>query len=273
MKLISKILHQNFSNSACAFIPFITAGYPNIDLTIETIIALDQEGADLIELGIPYSDALADGPLIQEASKVAIEGGINIDKIFHILRYLDKKIKTPIIIFTYYNPILVRGLDLFISEISKMGVKGLIVPDLPLEESDYVIDLCNFYDVELVLFISPTSSYQRIHNIANKSPGCLYLVSSTGVTGIRDSIDSTVLGLSKSVYSYHNKMIMIGFGISSPIQVRKILESKQHIHGIVVGSAFTRIFSKYVDDNTFDLISSIKVFCRSMKESTFFDSI
>lgn len=262
MKLISKTLHNNFNKRVCSFIPFITAGYPNIELTIESIIALDQEGADIIELGVPYSDALADGTLIQEASKVALEAGVDIDKVFDIVRYLYKKISTPLIIFTYYNPILVRGLDVFINEISELGIKGLIVPDLPIEECGYIIDLCDFYDVELISFISPTSSSKRISNISSKSPGCLYLVSSTGVTGIRDDIDPNTLRLSEGA---KNKMIMVGFGISSPSQVKKILESNQNIHGVVVGSAFTRIFSNYVDDQSFDAISNLREFSRLMK--------
>nr|ARW64921.1 Tryptophan synthase alpha subunit [Polysiphonia sertularioides] len=268
MKLISKILRENFTKSACSFIPFITAGYPNIELTIKTIIALDKEGADLIELGIPYSDALADGPLIQEASKYAIEHGINIDKVIHIIKCLNNKINTPIIIFTYYNPILVRGLYSFIDEISAIGIKGLIIPDLPFEEADYLVDICNLFDVELILFISPTSSNQRIHTIVNKAPGSLYLVSSTGVTGVRESIDDKALDLSKVAFDFNDKMIMIGFGISSPSHVRKILEYRQTIHGVVVGSAFTLIFSKYIKDNSFDIIENVRILCRSMKVAT-----
>ena len=168
MNYISSVLQKNCINSVCSFIPFITAGYPSINLTLEALIELDKQGADAIELGIPYSDALADGPLIQEASKCAIENGFNIQSIFDILRKVNNKITAPIIIFTYYNPILVTGLRSFIREIASLGVKGLIIPDLPLEESDYIIYLCESNEIELILFISPTSCRERILNIIKK---------------------------------------------------------------------------------------------------------
>nr|YP_009122258.1 tryptophan synthase alpha chain [Vertebrata lanosa]AJH66016.1 tryptophan synthase alpha chain [Vertebrata lanosa] len=268
MNYISNVLSQNSKKSACSLIPFITAGYPNIDLTLQAIYILDQEGADLIELGIPYSDALADGPLIQEASKVAIKNGVNIDKVIEILDKIYLKINTPVIIFTYYNPILVKGIKRFIAIISKLGVRGLIIPDLPLEESDYMSTVCQIYRIELILFISPTSSSDRISSIVDKSPGCLYLVSSTGVTGIRDSIDMNINYASKQIMMKSSKMIMLGFGVSNPDQVKKIMQSQVGINGIVVGSAFTKIFSGYMSDPTIDLMGSIKTFCRRMKFAT-----
>nr|YP_009395531.1 Tryptophan synthase alpha subunit [Vertebrata isogona]ARW64527.1 Tryptophan synthase alpha subunit [Vertebrata isogona] len=268
MNYISDVLYQNSKKSACSFIPFITVGYPSIDLTLEVIDILDQEGADLIELGIPYSDALADGPLIQEASKVAIKNGVNIDKIIEVLHQVQLKITTPIIIFTYYNPILVRGIKNFIAKISQLGVKGLIIPDLPLEEADYIINICKIYQIELILFISPTSSINRISDIVNKSPGCLYLVSSTGVTGIRDSMDKNINYLSSKIMIKASKMVMLGFGISNPDQVKSVIQSTLNINGVVVGSAFTKIFSNYLSDPTLDLTGSVRTFCRIMKAAT-----
>lgn len=268
MNYISNILQKNYTKSVCSFIPFITAGYPSVDLTLEALLELDKQGADAIELGIPYSDALADGPLIQEASRHAIRSGVNIQSVFDILDKICTRIKTPIIIFTYYNPILVKGLKSFISEIANLGVRGLIVPDLPLEESDYVIHLCKYHQIELILFISPTSSKKRIGQIVEKSPGCLYLVSSTGVTGIRDKLDENIYSISDEVLKQSTKMTILGFGIANPDSVYRIVKSNSCINGIVVGSAFTKIFSTYIYNNNENVIHDIGYFCHEMKSAT-----
>nr|YP_010619806.1 Tryptophan synthase alpha subunit [Symphyocladia marchantioides]WAX03819.1 Tryptophan synthase alpha subunit [Symphyocladia marchantioides] len=265
MNLISQILQEKRQNSKCALIPFVTAGYPNIELTIETLCMLDKKGADIIELGIPYSDALADGPLIQHASKLALDNGIYIDQVLDLLSKVESRIRVPIIIFTYYNPILVRGLSRFIREISQFGVKGLIIPDLPIEETDYLIYLCDKYQLELVLFISPTSSKNRIKNILSKAPGCIYLVSSTGVTGIRDSINAEIGFLSNNINLTTDKLVMLGFGVSSPIQVSNILKSTLDVNGIVVGSAFTKILSHYSYSNASEVIQELGCFCNEIK--------
>nr|YP_010851367.1 Tryptophan synthase alpha subunit [Echinothamnion hookeri]WGH14342.1 Tryptophan synthase alpha subunit [Echinothamnion hookeri] len=265
MNLISQVLQKKRQNSECALIPFLTAGYPSIHLTIEALFMLDKQGADIIELGIPYSDALADGPLIQNASKVALKNGVYIDQVVHILSKIQTKIVAPIIIFTYYNPILVRGIRHFIQEISQFGVKGLIIPDLPIEETNYVSRLCSYYDLELILFIAPTSSQTRVNNIVSQAPGCIYLVSNTGVTGIRDYINYDIGYISNHIYFKTNKLIMLGFGISSPIQVSNILKSKLNIDAIVVGSAFTNILSQCSDDSIVNSIQELGCFCKQMK--------
>lgn len=268
MNDISNVLDKNYKRSICSFIPFITAGYPNLDLTLEILYELDKQGVDAIELGVPYSDALADGTLIQEASKVAINNGVNLDTVFFILKKTYGKISTPIIIFSYYNPILVRGIKSFIHEIASLNIKGLVIPDLPIEEADYILNLCKISRIELILFISPTSSNSRILNIIKKSPGCLYLVSSTGVTGIRDSIDSNINKIANEILIHSNKMIMLGFGIAKPEQVQDILKSNMSIHGIVVGSAFTKILSKYSNsDKNKDIVREVGSFCVQMKSA------
>nr|YP_010851565.1 Tryptophan synthase alpha subunit [Echinothamnion hystrix]WGH14540.1 Tryptophan synthase alpha subunit [Echinothamnion hystrix] len=265
MNLISQILQKKRQNAQCALIPFLTAGYPSIQLTIEALFMLDKQGADIIELGIPYSDALADGPLIQNASKVALDNGVYIDQVLHILSKIQSKIIVPIIIFTYYNPILVRGIHRFIQEISQFGVKGLIVPDLPIEETKYIARLCRYYELELILFISPTSSQNRINTIVSQAQGCIYLVSNTGVTGMRNYINYDIHCISSYIYSKTNKLIMLGFGISSPIQVSNILKFKLNIDAMVVGSAFINILSRYSDDNDLNLIEELGSFCKQMK--------
>nr|ARW68241.1 Tryptophan synthase alpha subunit [Chondria sp. (in: red algae)] len=261
MNLISQILENKRSNSTCALIPFITAGYPNMDITLNALYTLDQQGADVIELGIPYSDALADGPTIQKSSKIALDQGVNIDQVLSLLDKVKFNLRTPIVIFTYYNPILVRGINQFVEEIAVRGVKGLIVPDLPIEETDYLAYLCSQHNIELILFIAPTSSKYRIMNILEKAPGCIYLVSSTGVTGARKDLNNHINFLSTYIKSNTNKLIMLGFGISNVDQIAQV--SNWDIDGIVVGSAFTNILSLHTDSRT--NLRSLGVFCNDMK--------
>nr|YP_010155895.1 tryptophane synthase alpha subunit [Cumathamnion serrulatum]QQY85297.1 tryptophane synthase alpha subunit [Cumathamnion serrulatum] len=262
MKLISTILNNKRQDINCALIPFITAGYPSFSSSIEAIYTLDREGADIIELGVPYSDSLADGPLIQYSSKVALSQGIYIEEVLNILKIVTNKVTSPIIIFTYYNPILVRGLDKFIMEISSSGAKGLMIPDLPIEETDYMICLCSFYKIELILFIAPTSSHTRISSIIDKSPGCLYLVSSTGVTGMRHNINYNLNELSDYIKLQTNKLVMIGFGISNTSQASEF--SQWDIDAIVIGSAFIKILSNQ-DLSTSDMMLELGIFCNSIK--------
>nr|QCI06348.1 Tryptophan synthase alpha subunit [Dictyurus purpurascens] len=262
MNRISEILSNQSSNSNCALIPFITAGYPNVDITIQALHLLDKQGADAIELGIPYSDALADGPLIQYSSKIALEQGVRVDEVLSILKKVSQNLTTPVIIFSYYNPILVRGINKFVREISLFGAKGLVIPDLPIEETDYLSYLCNIYNIELILFISPTSSYKRISIILSKAPGCLYLVSSTGVTGIRNNINSSINDLSNYIKSKTNKSIMLGFGISNVDQASQV--SKWNIDGIVMGSAFIDILSSKTLDNK-SILNNLSIFCSDIK--------
>lgn len=269
MKLISSILKRSRQDSTAALIPFVTAGYPSIDLTIQSLLMLDHKGADIIELGVPYSDSLADGSLIQEASSIAINNGVYVDQVLYILDQVKFKLNTPIIIFTYYNPMLARGIDKFIKEISNLGVKGLIVPDLPIEETDYISKICTEFNLELVLFVAPTSSRSRVEEIVLKAPGCIYLVSSTGVTGVRDSINRDICEVSKYMSSTTDKPIMIGFGISSPEQVSYLLRLKCNIDGIVVGSAFTRILSSHFNCRSANVIEKLGFFCEQMKLATF----
>nr|YP_010197532.1 tryptophan synthase alpha subunit [Gracilaria flabelliformis subsp. simplex]UAD85948.1 tryptophan synthase alpha subunit [Gracilaria flabelliformis subsp. simplex] len=260
MNVITNCLRDK--SSSCALVPFITAGYPNISVCIQALKVLDKKGADIIELGVPYSDALADGPIIQEASQVALQKGIYIEQVLYILKTVIPDVNAPIIIFTYYNPILVRGVDKFISEISAAGAKGLIIPDLPLEEVDYIIELCDFYRIELILFIAPTSSESRIQLILSKSPGCIYLVSSYGVTGLRDNINSKIKYLADSIKSKTSKLIMLGFGINTTDQVQQIVN--WNIDGIVVGSAMINEMMGKFPQETLD---SLGRFCHQLKLS------
>lgn len=260
MFTISKTISS--TKSKLALVPFITAGYPNIEATRDILYLLDANGANVIELGIPYSDALADGIIIQESSRKALEQKVYIDQVLMLVRQVSPNINAPIILFTYYNPLLCRGLDLFIKEISQAGVKGLVVPDLPLEESDYLIKVCQYYSIELILFVSPTSSEKRIKAIVTKAPGCIYLVSSCGVTGLRGSIDLRIKELVQVIKKDANKCIMLGFGISNKNQVTELINQELGIDAIVMGSAFV---NKITDSLICNNYKGLEKFCKEIK--------
>lgn len=261
MITISNVLRNK--NTRCALIPFITAGYPDLESTIEALYTLDQKGADIIELGIPYSDALADGPIIQESSRIALSQGIYIDQILYILKTVKYNLTTPIIVFTYYNPILVKGIKNFIVSIADCGVKGLLIPDLPLEETDYVTKLCIEFGIELILFIAPTSSNTRINNILAKSQGSIYVVSKNGVTGLGNELNNQIQDLVKKIKNIQiDKPIMLGFGISNAEQAQRI--SKWNVDGIVMGSAFVKVMSNRPSN---EAIKSVGSFCAMIKNA------
>lgn len=259
MTIISQTLSS--LNGRCALIPFITAGNPNLAETESALQILDKEGADVIELGLPYSDPLADGPIIQEASKKALEQGVNLDKILILLHKIKHSINAPIVFFTYYNPILARGIDRYLSDIASAGVKGLIVPDLPLEEADYIMNLCSHYGIELILLITPVSSSERIVKILDKAQGIIYVVSSTGVTGIRDEIRKDMEEFIQSIKMKTNKSIILGFGISNQEHVTQV--SKWEIDGIVMGSAFVRCL---LADTRIERLGRLQKFCASISQ-------
>lgn len=252
----------NSLSSKCAFIPFVTAGYPNYKSTIDILYILDKQGADIIELGIPYIDALADGPVIQEASRIAISNNVYINQVLDIIKKVSVDLNAPIVVFTYYNLILSRGISKFLSDISVAGVKGLIIPDLPLEESDTLIKFCAFYNIELILFISPGTSINRMSLILSKSPGCVYLLTSYGVTGVRETIAFKVNALIEYIKANTNKKIILGFGISNIEQVNQV--STWGIDGIVIGSAFIKKITESIHNKDYKLLES---FCMNIRSA------
>jgi tryptophan synthase alpha chain len=257
MTIISTTL-KSLGNK-CALIPFITAGNPNLQITAQAITILDQEGADIIEIGIPYSDPLADGPIIQEASRKALLSGTTLDNILELVSSITFTIKAPLILFTYYNPVLSRGMEIFVKDISKAGIKGLIIPDLPFEESDYMIELCNRFNIELVLLITPTSSRDRIQHIIEKSLGAIYVVSTTGVTGVRQEVHADMQKFIQEIKKKTNKSLILGFGISTIDHVEQV--SQWDIDAIVIGSAFVQ---KFIDASPQETLESIKTLCSSV---------
>jgi tryptophan synthase alpha chain len=223
------------SLNSCGLIPFIMAGDPDLETTARALKVLDQCGVSAIELGIPYSDPLADGPIIQAAATRALQRGIKFDSILAMIANVTPQLNAPLILFTYYNPILNRGIECFLDQIAAAGIRGLIVPDLPLEESKLLLEAAAKVGIEVTLLVSPTSPPERIKAIATASSGFIYLVSVTGVTGMRTQVSQQAYPLVKQIRQVTDKPIGIGFGISDPKQVEQMKE--WGANAIIVGSA------------------------------------
>ena len=224
-----------------AFIPFITCGDPDIRTTEAAVRAAVENGADLIELGIPFSDPTAEGPVIQGANLRALTGGIKTDHIFDLVRRLREDIETPMVFMTYANVVFSYGAEKFISACSKVGIDGLILPDIPFEEKEEFLPLCHKYGVDLISLIAPTSE-DRIAMIAKEAEGFLYIVSSLGVTGERREITTDIGSIVKLVRENTDIPCAVGFGISTPEQARKMAAVSD---GAIVGSAIIRLLERY----------------------------
>ncbi|MCP2731405.1 tryptophan synthase subunit alpha [Limnofasciculus baicalensis] len=247
-------------NGQCALIPFITAGDPDLATTAKAIKILDKSGADMIELGVPYSDPLADGPTIQAAATRALQKGVKLDDVLAIVKDVIPEIRAPIILFTYYNPILNRGIETFLKQIAAAGVQGLVVPDLPLEEAESLIKPAAEIGIEVILLVAPTSPKDRITAIAKQSQGFIYLVSVTGVTGIRQEVASRVPELLQQMRAVTDKPIGVGFGISAPQQAKQVKE--WGADAVIVGSAFVKRLAEGTPDEG---LAAIGEFCQSLK--------
>ena len=248
------------SQQQCALIPFITAGDPDLDTTAKALQILDQNGADLIELGVPYSDPLADGPVIQAAATRALAKGTKLDPVLEMVSAVAPQLRSPLILFTYYNPILHRGVETFLQQIKQAGVQGLVVPDLPLEEAETLIKPASAIGIELILLVAPTTPKERIEAIARQSQGFIYLVSVTGVTGIRSGIESRVQDLLQQLRSTTDKPIGVGFGISAPDHARQVKD--WGADAAIVGSAFVK---RLADGTPEQGLEAIGQFCHSLK--------
>ena len=260
MTSVSDCFQALRNSQQCALIPFITAGDPDLATTAKALRILDQAGADLIELGVPYSDPLADGPVIQAAATRALGHGVKLEDVLEIVKDAQDDIKAPIILFTYYNPIFYRGVESFLKQIVEAGVKGLVVPDLPLEESENLIKPAAALGIDLTLLIAPTSPIERIQAIAKQSQGFIYLVSVTGVTGIRSQVATRVEELIAKIHEVTDKPVGVGFGISQPEQA---LQMKQWgADAVIVGSAFVKRLAEGTPEEG---LKSIELFCRELK--------
>ncbi|MEO0458697.1 MAG: tryptophan synthase subunit alpha [Cyanobacteria bacterium P01_A01_bin.114] len=259
MKSVSEQFQQLRDRSQCALIPFVTAGDPDLATTSEALRMLDRQGADLIELGVPYSDPLADGPVIQAAATRALQRGVQLDDVLAVVKQVSPDISAPIILFTYYNPILNRGIESFLTEIYAAGARGLVVPDLPLEEMDTLLQAANKVGIDVILLVAPTSPQARIQVIANQSQGFIYLVSVTGVTGMRANLQSRVNNLISELKSVTDKPIGVGFGVSEPAQAQQL--KSWGADAVIVGSAFVK---RLIEP---DGLTSVGDFCAQLKQA------
>ena len=224
-----------------AFVAFITCGDPDLETTAAAVRAAVANGADLIELGIPFSDPTAEGPVIQGANIRALSGGVTTDKIFDLVRDLRTDITVPMVFMTYANVVFSYGAETFIATCKEIGIDGLILPDIPYEEKEEFLPICHKYDVELISLIAPTSE-NRISMIAKEAEGFLYIVSSLGVTGTRSEIKTDLKTIVDVVRQNTNIPCAIGFGISTPEQAGKMAAISD---GAIVGSAIVKLIEQY----------------------------
>ncbi len=228
-----------------AFVAFITCGDPDLETTMGAVKEMVKNGADLIELGIPFSDPTAEGPVIQGANLRALNGGVTTDKIFDMVKELRKEVAVPMVFMTYANVVFSYGADDFIRICSEIGIDGLILPDLPFEEKEEFLPTCHKYGVDLISLIAPTSE-NRIAEIARNAEGFIYLVSSLGVTGTRSEITTDLGSIVKAIRENTDVPCAIGFGISNPEQAKKMADISD---GAIVGSAIIKIIEKYGKDS------------------------
>ncbi len=243
-----------------AFIAFITAGDPDIKATEQLCIAFEDAGVDIIEIGIPFSDPLADGPTIQLSSERALRNNISLEDIFRCVCRIRRRTQIPLVLMTYYNPVFRYGELRFISRAEETGVDGIIVPDLPPEEGKNLIKLARNADISTIFFISPTTTKDRMKTIVKVSTGFIYYVALTGVTGARDKIASDIATHVKTIKQLTNKPVCVGFGISTPAHVKNICNFAD---GAIVGSAIIKqieAFSKKYND----MINKVSEFVKGL---------
>ncbi|HOP10060.1 MAG TPA: tryptophan synthase subunit alpha [Oscillospiraceae bacterium] len=224
-----------------AFIAFITCGDPDLETTEKIVLEMAKNGANLIELGIPFSDPTAEGPVIQEANNRALSGGVTTDKIFEMVRRIRQKTDIPLAFMTYANVVFSYGTDRFLKTCAEIGIDGLILPDLPFEEKAEFDVPCKKHGVDLISLIAPTS-HERVAMIAKEASGFVYIVSSLGVTGVRSEIKSDIGEMVKLVRENTAVSCAVGFGISTPEQAKKMA---QIADGVIVGSAIVKLIAQY----------------------------
>ncbi|MDR1766497.1 MAG: tryptophan synthase subunit alpha [Lachnospiraceae bacterium] len=240
-----------------AFIAFVTAGDPSIERTEEYILRMVRAGADLIEIGIPFSDPTAEGPVIQEANIRALRGGVTVSKIFEMVGRVRPKVDVPLVFMTYLNPVYHYGYGAFFARCHEVGVSGIILPDLPFEEKGPVAEAAAVHGVDVVSLIAPTSK-ERIGMIAAGAQGFVYLVSSMGVTGVRRSIQTDVREMVDTVKRYTDVPVAVGFGIHTPEQAAQI---SAYADGVIVGSAIVKLIAEHGADAG----DEVEAYVRGMK--------
>lgn len=248
---------QNAFKNGKAFIGFLTAGDPNLDKTEEFIMAMEKAGTNLIEIGIPFSDPIAEGKVIEAANVRALSAGTTTEKIFEMVEIIRCKTDIPLVFLTYLNPVLSYGYERFFNRCEQAGIDGIIIPDMPYEEQSELLLTAEKNHVYVISLIAPTSE-NRVIEIAKNAKGFIYLVSSMGVTGVRSEIKTDLESITKTIKTVTNIPVCVGFGISTREQVKSISNFSD---GVIVGSAIVKIIEKYGSDagqKLYDYICSVK---------------
>lgn len=246
-------IKEAFKNKK-AFIPFITAGDPDIETTEKILKEAALAGADIIEIGIPFSDPTAEGPVIQQANIRALNGGVTTDIIFDMVERIKKDINIPMVFMTYANVVFSYGIENFLKKAAKLEIDGIILPDVPFEEKEEFAPICKKYGLDFISLIAPTS-HERIKMIAKEADGFIYCVSSLGVTGVRNKINTDIEAMVKLVKEVTNIPVAVGFGISTPQQAKDMASKSD---GAIVGSAIIKIIEKYGKDAPKEVYRYIK---------------
>ncbi len=265
-KIIDTRITRAFENARdegrAAMMPFVTTGWPELNDTAALVKALIAGGADLIELGIPFSDPIADGPTVQRASQKALENGVTPSHAFETVRGLrEQGIDTPLVFMGYYNPVYAYGLEAYVAKCAEVGVDGLIVPDLPPEESDPLLEACVKHNVHLIYLLAPTSTPERVEAVLQRGNGFIYLVAATGITGARPEIQAGLADYVARVRRHTDLPLAIGFGISTRAHV---LEAEKLADGVICGSALLDRLERATPDN---LLPEATGFIRSLRGS------
>jgi len=245
-----------------AFLAYLTAGFPNLNITEKLAVSFERNGVDILELGIPFSDPLADGPTIQASSQYALKGKVTLEKIFQTVARIRRKSQIPIALMTYYNPVYHYGEARFIKRAREVGVDGLIIPDLPPEEAKDLIKAARKQQLATVFFIAPTTKKERIKRIIQSCSGFIYYVSVTGVTGARKTLPKDLLSHVRQIKRQTNNPVCVGFGISAPSQIKNILKVSD---GVIVGSAIIKIIEKNIGKAV--LVKNVNQFIRTLSKT------
>ena len=254
---MSKI--SNAFKNGKAFIGFLTAGDPTIEKTVEYILAMEKAGCDLIEIGIPFSDPMAEGVVIQEANVRALKHNTTTDDVFDIVKAVREKTDVPLVFLTYINPVFFYGYEDFFKRCNELGIDGIISPDLPYEEKGEILDIARKNDVDVISLIAPTSK-ERIQKIAADASGFIYVVSSLGVTGMRSEIKTDLNAIIEDIRDVTDLPLAVGFGINTPEQSRDIAKIAD---GVIVGSAIVKIIEEYGENAN----GALKEYVSSMKKA------
>ena len=242
-----------------AFIPFITGGDPSLEITEQLLYAMEEAGADIIEIGIPFSDPIAEGPVIQAANERALAAGCTTDRLFETVKKAREKVQVPMVFLTYLNPIFTYGKERFMERCREYGIQGVIVPDMPFEEKGELREVCTKYGIEIISLIAPTS-HERITAIAKEAEGYIYCVSSLGVTGMRKEISTGIQGMVDKVRQVTKVPCAVGFGISTPEQAQQMAAVSD---GVIVGSRIVKIVEEYGEKS----VPYVKEYVGNMKKA------